>query len=404
MSGSTAPRSPVKYTYGRKRPRDDSSPWSVHTPGSPLSPSRVRSPSRPPSPLPLRSQSPPPSQPSPPGPLSTGTDTTGDLPDLAIKDSLQDLPPELPPAKRPSGTGRLTDYFKPASAQTRLASAAASPDPSKPAKATMDQLLYNSNTESLRPGTYKSPRTPGTLLSPKSKRSAKDSFQQLFLDLGQKQSGIRKCRVCEMEYSVGHPDDEKMHELYHKAVVKGIEFHNISADCIVRTFTDDGARIAQVTNDCKANERKKAREVMSFVNQELGSFAFTEEDFAECKIFIYVTRRDQVVGCVAAKQITTAFRTSTSTGTGASTDDTALGSVLSRSDEPVDCVCGISRIWVARSERRKGIASRLLDTVCRRFVFGTTLDRAQLAFSQPTLEGQMLARSFTAQADFLIFG
>lgn len=55
---------------------------------------------------------------------------------------------------------------------------------------------------------------------------------------------------------------------------------------------------------------------------------------------------------------------------------------------------GIYQIWTHPSYRRKGVGTRLLDTVRKRMVWGTEVDRKLLAFSQPTQDGLQLAQSY----------
>ena len=55
---------------------------------------------------------------------------------------------------------------------------------------------------------------------------------------------------------------------------------------------------------------------------------------------------------------------------------------------------GIDGIWVLRSERRKGVATAMLEAARRRAVFGGPVHRSQVAFSQPTAMGRRLASAF----------
>lgn len=77
--------------------------------------------------------------------------------------------------------------------------------------------------------------------------------------------------------------------------------------------------------------------------------------------------------------------------------------------EPIDTVCGISRIWVIKKHKRTGIARQMLDAVRydilirrRHFLFGIVLLPEQLAFSQPTTDGQALARAYSGM-NFCIY-
>jgi GNAT superfamily N-acetyltransferase len=73
------------------------------------------------------------------------------------------------------------------------------------------------------------------------------------------------------------------------------------------------------------------------------------------------------------------------------------------STEKVPALCGISRIWVHASHRGEGIASQLLDTACRHFIYGHPLDPSSIAFSQPTGDGKNLAIHYTRNSAFLIY-
>ena len=67
------------------------------------------------------------------------------------------------------------------------------------------------------------------------------------------------------------------------------------------------------------------------------------------------------------------------------------------------CVCGISRIWVEEDYRRIGIGTGLVDGARSSLVFGYEIPAAQVAFSQPTVTGKLLAATYTSRADFFVY-
>lgn len=73
------------------------------------------------------------------------------------------------------------------------------------------------------------------------------------------------------------------------------------------------------------------------------------------------------------------------------------------SSVPVKAVVGVSRIWTLASHRRRQIASQLLDAMRSDFVYGKVLDVDEVAFSDPTENGQAFAESYTKRSDFLVY-
>ncbi|KAF2308324.1 hypothetical protein GH714_040005 [Hevea brasiliensis] len=72
-------------------------------------------------------------------------------------------------------------------------------------------------------------------------------------------------------------------------------------------------------------------------------------------------------------------------------------------EKAAPAICGIRAIWVTPSNRRKGIASQLLDAVRRSFCVGFTLQQSQIAFSPPTSVGKALASSYTGTTSFMVY-
>lgn len=56
---------------------------------------------------------------------------------------------------------------------------------------------------------------------------------------------------------------------------------------------------------------------------------------------------------------------------------------------------GISRIWIAPKWRRYGLANHLLQVVLKYSVFGMSLKPSEVAFSQPSHAGGLLAKRFS---------
>ena len=58
---------------------------------------------------------------------------------------------------------------------------------------------------------------------PKKQKGDSTKLRQIYLDLGQSSFGHTTCTVCGLVYTKGEPADEKMHKLYHKECLKGMQ-------------------------------------------------------------------------------------------------------------------------------------------------------------------------------------
>ena len=85
------------------------------------------------------------------------------------------------------------------------------------------------------------------------------------------------------------------------------------------------------------------------------------------------------------------------------TEDVKVKGPLCCESEPQPAKCGISRIWVLRSDRNKHIATKLLDCVRRSFLMGYPLQKCEIAFSDPTPDGRMFATKYTGTSCFLVY-
>lgn len=186
------------------------------------------------------------------------------------------------------------------------------------------------------------------------------------------------------------------------------------------------------------------------MNKELGSVEFDPEQLEACKVFLYISGKKKVVGCVIAEQIKQGYEILTLSAEGsipecdpASTDaalvkaraatstpatpatsvtstvETTCSTIVSQGHEeggdvddssaifcstvPQPAICGINRIWVSRHYRRQKIASRMLDAIRNRFIYACKLDKKDLAFSQPTGDGKALAKQYLGTERFLVY-
>ena len=69
---------------------------------------------------------------------------------------------------------------------------------------------------------------------------------------------------------------------------------------------------------------------------------------------------------------------------------------LERSSKPQKAMAGIHQLWVHAKFRKQGIATRLVDAVRAKLVFGLTVPKNLLAFSSPTEAGSRFARNYVS--------
>jgi len=140
------------------------------------------------------------------------------------------------------------------------------------------------------------------------------------------------------------------------------------------------------------NHSKRLEQLLALVNDELAwnANAHTGINEEEEKIFIFLSKTRQAVGCLVAERIEQAFRVISDQGDECST-------------EPEPAVLGISRIWVHEGHRREGIATKLLDAARAHFIYGYAVPKSECAFTQPTRDGHLLASQYFQTKRFLVY-
>ncbi|KAL2915413.1 hypothetical protein HK105_205029 [Polyrhizophydium stewartii] len=157
-----------------------------------------------------------------------------------------------------------------------------------------------------------------------------------------------------MEFVAGEDEDQRLHRAYHRTFLNGVRWRNVELPQLF--MAADRSYIVHVTLLSSPREWTKG--------------------------FVCLGVNGNVKGCTIAEPISIAYEAVSTTEC---------------SDNPSAAICGISRIWVAAADRRKGVATRLLDAVRHRFVLGCELARNALAFSQPTSAGRHLARQYLGE-------
>lgn len=217
--------------------------------------------------------------------------------------------------------------------------------------------------------------------------------------LGLPSSESETCKECGMTYFKHIQKDKSMHSSYHKDFVSGLLWETTSKDSVAAQFTvkespprgNGTLRAHIVTVGRGSSTMGRVNQLLAMVNQELNAPESSDlwrnptETSVQGKAFVVVIENRAVGLCVTEPIEDSA---SQSRWMVFETQKTVPKQVNKQ------IKVGISRIWVAPKWRRMGLARKLLDAVQRNTVYGITLAKGDIGFSQPSFAGGLLAKSF----------
>jgi N-acetyltransferase len=283
----------------------------------------------------------------------------------------------------------------------------------------------------------KQAKKPSTSKQPLSERSDNDArsppaappvktkpkhMVQMQLDLA---SESRKaCKTCGMEYIPSNAEDAALHRKFHAMNVGGVDFTKATVDRLRKNQVwsgGDGSFIAAIGRKNALALRSKTSDVLKVVNTELGAVPISDEELwsqtrasgnvgkdgsrptpvDRFKTYLYI-RGQKCIGACLAERIWEGYTVLAQDDASAQTRKLAVetkGSSISISTASTPALLGISRIWTSNLHRKQGIASRLLDCARSDFLYGLTVEKEQVAFSQPTESGGNLARKWFGRED-----
>ncbi|XP_064196458.1 N-acetyltransferase ESCO2 isoform X3 [Anguilla rostrata] len=251
--------------------------------------------------------------------------------------------------------------------------------------------------------------TPSTLTvsatrSLRKKEQEKLAPDQLIIDAGQKQFGATTCSSCGMVYSADSLEDNFQHTQFHQRFLDSIKFVGWKKERVVAEFWD--GKIIMVLPEDPKYAIKKAEEVRKLADNELGFQQVSLSCPSKAKTYLFVNSDKMVVGCLITEHIRQAYRVLEQPER---TKDMTKEDFMDHhrawccSTSPETAICGISRIWVFSLMRRKGIATRLLDTARNTFMYGSHLTKKEIAFSDPTPDGKLFATKYCETPAFLVY-
>ena len=258
-------------------------------------------------------------------------------------------------------------------------------------------------------------------------------FQQLYLDLGQRNFGKQTvCNICGMLFVHGVEEDAKEHERICKEIREGVAFQFQRKACrVVADFggtiasrgvdkaaiaTNDGGYIVEVRPSDSYALRQKASAVMAIVDKELGfaqasALSPSNNDTGDKKqairtngrptptVYLYI-RQKKVVGMVSAEVTRQAYRLLSvenknyDTGSKEQRQQHRNYPQHERSTQTYRSMIGIHKLWVHSKVRNQSIATRMVSSARARMVFGTVVPANLVAFSSPTEAGARFAQTY----------
>ncbi|KAL6486627.1 hypothetical protein MHYP_G00060190 [Metynnis hypsauchen] len=240
--------------------------------------------------------------------------------------------------------------------------------------------------------------------SRRKKELKKQDDDQLIIDAGQKQFGATTCGSCGMLYSADSPEDNFQHTQFHQRFLDTIKFVGWKKERIIAEFWD--GKIILVLPEDPKYATKKAEDVRRIADTELGFQQVSLSSPSAARTYLFINSDRMVVGCLVAEPVRQAFRVLVQPE---KKKDMTKEDFMERhrawccSTVPEKAICGISRIWVFSLMRRKGIATRMLDTVRNSFMYGSHLTKEEIAFSDPTPDGKLFATKYCGTPAFLVY-
>lgn len=223
-------------------------------------------------------------------------------------------------------------------------------------------------------------------------------------------TNITTCDTCGMSFYLYVNKDKEMHDKYHKKYQEGISWPLSLDKKVLLTFSlkreiATGKKNSPINNvksekkvfmgsiitidKSSVKQVKKVEEVLSVVNQELNapvdSKQWKDETMDTSKAFLLLID-NKVIGVCSTDKITNT--------------ELQCRWMIFRSQVVVPkqinhhIKVGISRIWIAPTWRGLKLSFKLLDSVLKYSIYGITLSKNQIGFSQPSHSGSLLAKSF----------
>lgn len=247
--------------------------------------------------------------------------------------------------------------------------------------------------------------TKRTRSLPKDKTTNKSKYVQSKLVIGNRNANkLTKCTKCGMTYSNQSTNDVLTHTSFHDLHLNGRKWSNnwgqqvhITSDLSSGSlstpslsqddYISDNAKIVMIRPN-HPSEVKATLEIMTMVNNELSAphdeNSFWSQEENPGKAFVYV-KDGRAVGVITMEVL-----------------EKDRGRWMIYKNKSIvqksrpQFILGISRIWVCKSQRLQGIATKLLDASRQNTIFGEIVDKRFVSWSQPSDNGGKMALRYNS--------
>ncbi|GMM34748.1 Eco1 protein [Saccharomycopsis crataegensis] len=257
-------------------------------------------------------------------------------------------------------------------------------------------------------------------------RNSSKAMGQTFLNFPKMQPKKITCKECFMSYMPSIKEDTVLHTHYHNRYINGLSWSDSWGRKVNRKIFPPKLRavmknslaqrdgyIREVKFD-KKNEVKMILTLLKMINNELNApddwlsriFGENADNYDEAsvkkaassgKVFVYIYNR-KIIGFVSFEKLDIE-RTGPKLMDVATQEVISLNKNSALSQKLPKALYGISRIFVLKNFRRNKIALILLYTSLCELVYGMTLKKYELSWSQPSFSGLNLAKKFNLITD-----
>ncbi|CAO1363985.1 unnamed protein product [Diamesa tonsa] len=206
---------------------------------------------------------------------------------------------------------------------------------------------------------------------------------QMQIDAGQKNFGIKECKDCGFQYNTNVPEDEKIHDKHHSEMMNIPKFRGWANENSIE-ISDWSSQKGRVIH-LEANHKNIQSDFVTEIIEKMNSdFGVALDNPNEHHIYLAVLN-SKVVGLATVKE-------------------SVMASKTNESSEKRSVKLGIQRMYVRPQYRRRGIARGIIKTISILHSKGEIFDPSEdMAFSTPTADGQKFIQNLIRNESYLVY-